>query len=80
MYYSIIIPIYNEIRTLEYLLLKLKIFYKLGHEVIIIDDGSTDGSLEILEKIHFITLIKFKRNKGKGLAIKRGLEYSKIKK
>ena len=71
--YSIIIPIYNEKKTLEKLLLNLFFFHKLGHEVIIIDDGSTDGSDKILQKSSFIKSIRLEKNSGKGIAIKKGI-------
>ena len=41
---------------------------------IIINDGSTDDSSNILNKCNYIKLISFKRNMGKGSAIKTGLK------
>tara|TARA_B110000444_G_C18852044_1_gene606605 strand:+ start:478 stop:1146 length:669 start_codon:yes stop_codon:yes gene_type:complete len=76
MYYSIIIPIYNEVRTLNELLLNLKKYYEFGHEIIIVDDGSTDGTQNILKKCFFIKIIELKKNSGKGFALKKGLESS----
>ena len=55
------------------LLLKLKDYYNKGNEVIIIDDGSNDGSHEILLKCSFIKLIYFDTNQGKGIALKEGI-------
>lgn len=75
--YSIIIPIYNEVMTLNRLLIGLKTYYDLKHEIIIVDDGSTDRSNIILEKCHFIKLIILKKNSGKGVAIKNGILKSK---
>ena len=80
MYYSIIIPLYDEIRTVKKLLAELDYFYKQGHEVLIIDDGSTDGSSDILKDCSFIELKTLTINKGKGYAIKKGIKYSKHKK
>ena len=78
--YSIIIPIYNESKTLETLLESLKKYYNKGHEIIIVNDGSTDNSNIILFKHNFITLINLKKNSGKGVAIRVGLLLSRYNK
>ena len=72
--YSIIVPIYNEIQHINRLLSGLKPYYDENHEIIIINDGSNDGSLEALQKYNFIKLLNFKKNQGKGIAIKKGLQ------
>jgi len=72
--YSIIIPIHNEINTIQILLESLIDYSLNGHEIIIIDDGSTDGSLRLLKKSNFIKIIQLKKNKGKGFAIREGLK------
>ena len=71
--YSIIIPVFNEKPNITLLLKSLEIYYKQGHEIIIIDDGSNDGSGTLLENNNFIKLEKFKSNKGKGCAVIKGL-------
>tara|TARA_B100000427_G_scaffold325361_1_gene332081 strand:+ start:1085 stop:1747 length:663 start_codon:yes stop_codon:yes gene_type:complete len=76
--YTIIIPIFNEVSSISKLLSALNPYYSDGHEIIIIDDGSTDGSHEILSKCNFIELISFNQNRGKGIAIREGL--SRVKK
>ena len=75
--YSIIIPVYNEIYSINALLKSLKCYFKKGHEIILIDDGSTDGSKNILTKNKIIKLISIKNNKGKGYAIKEGLKIAR---
>ena len=77
MAYSIIIPVYNELPTLKRLLKGLEQYYNDKHEILIIDDGSNDGSTKILENCSYIKLIKFKFNLGKGVAIKKGIYKSK---
>ena len=79
--YSIIIPIHNELNSIPALLKGLQCYIDKGHEVIIVDDGSNDGSTEILESSKEINLIKINKNRGKGYAIKEGLmnaNYDKI--
>ena len=70
---SIIVPVFNEVNTVEIILKKLvslKLFNNLKKEVIIIDDCSTDGSIDIIKKYSkkydFFKTIYKKKNKGKG--------------
>ena len=46
---TIIVPCYNEKNTLEKLILKLNSLKKIKKQIIIIDDGSTDGTTEIIK-------------------------------
>ena len=48
--YSILIPVHNEVNNIP-LLDAVKIYSNLGHEVIIIDDGSNDGSTIFLKVV-----------------------------
>ena len=75
---SIIVPAYNEGKTILTVLQKLnnlKKFYQ-NIQIIVINDGSKDNSLEILEgnKSLFDILINNPKNRGKGNAVKKGLE------
>ena len=74
--YSIIIPIYNEERTLDKFLLSLKKYSFSRNEILIINDGSIDGTNEILKKYNFINVLNLKKNIGKGSALKIGLQKS----
>ena len=75
---SIIIPIFNEEKTLLKVLENVQKFKKnlSSIEVIAVNDGSTDNSLEILnENSHlYDSLINNPFNKGKGSAARDGLE------
>ena len=71
--YSILIPVHNEANSIPLLLEALKVYSDLGHEIIIIDDGSNDGSRDILKNCKIIKLILLTKNKGKGYALKKGL-------
>ena len=48
-----------------------------NHEIIVINDGSIDGTKEIFSKSNFINLISFKNNQGKGCAIQQGIKLAK---
>jgi len=77
---TIIIPVYNEIKTIEKLIKKiLKI--KIKKQLIIVDDGSSDGTELILKKYknRINKLITHKKNLGKGAAIKSGQKFVKGK-
>ena len=76
--FSIIVPVYNEDETILTVLQKLnnlKKFYQ-NIQIIVINDGSKDNSLDILEnnKSFFDILINNPTNRGKGNAVKKGLE------
>ncbi len=72
---SVVVPVYNERHTIEELLDRI-IKVKINKEIIIVDDGSKDGTLEIIKKyiqpFPFIKLIIHKNNRGKGAALRTG--------
>jgi glycosyltransferase involved in cell wall biosynthesis len=74
---SIIIPVYNEEKTVIEVLEKIKknTSNLFKYEIIVIDDGSTDQSKNLLEKNNHLydKLILNEINKGKGFSIKKGL-------
>lgn len=73
---SIIIPVYNEVNTvLE--MLRLVQEEKHKKEIIIIDDGSRDGTKELLQRVkgQDIKVLFNESNKGKGYSIRRAIEY-----
>ena len=70
---SIIVPVYNEINTVETIikkLISLKLYNDIDKEIIIVDDLSTDGSKNIIKtydnKYNFIKAIYKEKNMGKG--------------
>jgi dolichol-phosphate mannosyltransferase len=75
--YSIIIPIYNEERTLDKLLKSLEQYSHSRNQILIINDGSIDGTKKILKKYDFINVLHLKKNYGKGIALKVGLNKAK---
>jgi len=74
---SIIIPCYNEKETIERVINQLDEI-NLNKEVILVDDGSIDGSrekLKNLQKKSKIRVLYHQRNLGKGAAIKTALNF-----
>ena len=76
---SIIIPVFNEERTINKILKKILAQDEFEKEIIVINDGSTDKTKSILEKefIDKVILISNIRNFGKGYSIRKGIEISK---
>jgi glycosyltransferase involved in cell wall biosynthesis len=76
---TIIIPCYNEVRTIEIIVNKILKLNKYEFEIIIVDDYSIDGTREILkDKLsNKVSLIIYnEKNYGKGYCIKKGIERS----
>ncbi len=79
---SIVVPVYNEDRYLKTLFQDLKKYFnKKNIEVIIVDDGSTDNSSQIIKKFNSdkdydfqFKTIKIDTNSGKGKAIQSGIK------
>lgn len=81
---SIVIPIYNEEESLGKLydaLMRALPPLGKGYEIICVDDGSTDRSFKILEKLHQqdsrLKVISFRRNFGQTAAISAGFDHAK---
>lgn len=72
---SIIVPAYNEEMAIKETITKLKQMNG-NHEIIVVDDGSTDDTFEIAKKMA-IQVIKHSQNKGYGAALKTGIRNAK---
>lgn len=77
---SVVIPVYNEVKTIEKIISRVQ-KVPLEKEIIIVDDGSTDGTHKKLKKINKrskdVKIFYHKRNKGKGAALRTG--FNKVK-
>ena len=75
---TIIVPVYNEVRTVRAVIDRLlSVHFPVASEILIVDDGSTDGTLRILDEMvaagASVTVLRAEKNGGKGSAIRRGL-------
>ena len=78
---SILIPVYNEVKFLEKILEKVHAvdFCGLEKEIILVDDGSTDGTLEILKRLeqdNRYRVFYHAKNQGKGAALRTAIGHS----
>ena len=77
---SIIIPAYNEEKTILNVLNRIKATKdeRILYEIIVVDDASTDGTDKILKQNTnlYDRLVRHEKNKGKGGAVKSGIEIS----
>jgi glycosyltransferase involved in cell wall biosynthesis len=73
---SVIIPVYNEVNNIREIVKRVQA-QKLANEIIIVDDGSTDGTRPILSELDgkdTVRVILHERNKGKGAAVVTGFD------
>jgi glycosyltransferase involved in cell wall biosynthesis len=76
MKFSVIIPVYNEAKTIQEIIRRVQAT-GLVDEILAVDDGSTDGSRELLEKLNQegqIKVVYHNHNQGKGKAVRTGIE------
>ena len=72
---SVVIPVYNEVSTIGEILNRVRSVPQ-DKEIIVIDDGSTDGTRQWLEKLTMqeVTVLFHSENQGKGAALRTGFE------
>ncbi|MGB2894580.1 MAG: glycosyltransferase family 2 protein [Anaerolineales bacterium] len=81
-YLSVVVPVFNEAENLRPLFQAIaEALTDISHEIIFVDDGSKDGSVEILfelaqEASEVVSVIQFRRNFGQTAAIAAGIDYS----
>ncbi|HEY8694403.1 MAG TPA: glycosyltransferase family 2 protein [Chloroflexota bacterium] len=74
---SVVMPVYNEKATIRQIIEKVQLV-DLDKELIVVDDGSTDGTRDILKEIEAslegaARIFYFDKNRGKGAAVRYGI-------
>ena len=79
---SILVPVFNEVATVERLLERVR-EVPIRKEIIVVDDGSTDGTREVLARLQHaqrqcgddrLEVLFHSRNQGKGAAVRSAIE------
>lgn len=73
---SVIIPVYNEKNTIRELVGRVQAM-NLAYEIVIVDDGSKDGTRELLAEMDGkdkVRVILHEKNQGKGAAVRTGIQ------
>jgi dolichol-phosphate mannosyltransferase len=76
---SVIVPVYNEVSNIDAILRAVE-YAPVKKEIIVVDDGSSDGTREKLQRMpprDDITIVFHERNCGKGAAIRTALAYAR---
>lgn len=78
--FSLVIPVYNEEKSIAATLKNLRHVLELAnceYEIIVVNDGSTDGTSDILRSYIDLRIIEHVRNRGYGAALKTGIRQAK---
>lgn len=73
---SVIIPVYNEVKNIQEIIKRVQAS-KLAEEIIVVDDGSQDGTRDLLKKLDGrkkVRVILHEKNQGKGAAVVTGMK------
>lgn len=76
---SVIIPVYNEVESIETILKRVQDTGR-PHEIIVVDDGSKDGTRDLLKTLDGkkgLHVILHEKNQGKGAAVRTGMSAAK---
>jgi glycosyltransferase involved in cell wall biosynthesis len=71
---SVVIPVYNEVETIDRIVERVRAV-DLAEEIVIVDDGSSDGTpekLAALDRDDDVRVLRHDRNRGKGAALRTG--------
>lgn len=76
---SMIVPVFNEEDNIRSTLEELKaVLGKLAnYEIIVVNDGSTDNTYQIVSQIEGIRIISYRNNRGKGYSLRQGIRQSR---
>ncbi len=74
--YSVVIPVYNEEKSIKKIVSEVKAVMrsiKKSYEIIVVNDGSSDGTKKILSSLKGIKVLTNENNRGYGYSLKRGI-------
>ncbi|MDR7545079.1 MAG: glycosyltransferase family 2 protein [Armatimonadota bacterium] len=71
----VVLPLYNEAPTVDRVLREVQRWAQ-GCDVLVVDDGSTDGSAEILKAYVDVTVLTHRENEGYGQSLIDGFAYA----
>ena len=79
---TIIVPVYNEAKTVRYVVDRLlEIPLPVPRQIVVVDDGSTDGTAQVLDGLppvdDVLSIVHAGKNGGKGSAIRIGLRHAR---
>lgn len=69
----VLIPTYNNAGTIEKVINEVADYTR---DIIVVNDGSNDGTAEILARYSWLQVVSWSPNKGKGIALRRGLKFA----
>jgi glycosyltransferase involved in cell wall biosynthesis len=76
---SILIPVYNEVKTIEEIIHRVQSI-NIAEEIVVVDDGSTDCTRDVLAKLNGhgpVRVIFHDKNQGKGAAVRTAIKNAK---
>jgi glycosyltransferase involved in cell wall biosynthesis len=76
---SVVIPVYNEIDNIQEILKRVRAT-RLASEIVVVDDGSHDGTRDLLRGLDgkgLVRVIMHPKNRGKGAAVRTGIQAAK---
>jgi dolichol-phosphate mannosyltransferase len=72
---SVVVPVFNEGENLPILQTELaSALTGTNHEIIFVDDGSTDGGIEKIQPGPVVRVLRFERNTGQSAALYAGIQ------
>lgn len=81
---SVVVPLLNEVESLRSLTEEITVALRdqsISYEILFVDDGSTDGSFELIQQLHRederITAVRFRRNFGQTAGFAAGFDHAK---
>lgn len=77
---SVVLPVYNEVGHLEAEVARVRAGLdasEFSYEIIVVDDGSTDGSAELARSLDGVRIAQFAENRGSGAVRRVGTQLSR---